>query len=219
MPSETGHLYRFGPFVVDVADRSLKRQGTSVTLTPKLFDLLVCLVSNAGRLVEKETLLQRVWPDVAVEEGNLSKGIFSLRQLLGQRPEGEYIETVPKRGYRFAAIVTTGAQEKEPVGAAEQDAEPLENSIAVLPFTDMSASRDQEFFCEGMSEEIIGALGRLTNLRVASYTSSRRFKGRDVDPRVIRTGSPGVMVTRRECAEVERHRADFCSARPHKGWF
>ena len=182
MPPEAAPVYRFGPFVVDVADRSLKRDGVSISLTPKLFDLLVNLVSNAGRLVEKETLLQSVWPDVAVEEGNLSKGIFSLRQLLGKHPQGEYIETVPKRGYRFTSAVTTGAAQNE---ASEERAEPSENSIAVLPFSDMSANRDQEFFCEGISEEIIGALGRLPDLRVASYSSSRRFKSRDVDPRAI----------------------------------
>src|SRR5574342_1705 len=98
MADRTTRVYRFGPFVLDVADRSLKRQGIPVSLTPKTFDLLVALVENAGRLVEKDALLSSVWPDVAVEEGNLTKGIFSLRQLLEQ--EGvRYIETVPKRGY------------------------------------------------------------------------------------------------------------------------
>src|SRR5918993_2907962 len=98
-------IYRFGPFALDVADRSLKRDGAPISLTPKTFDLLVALVENAGRLVEKDVLLKAVWPDVAVEEGNLTKGVFSLRQLLEQ--EGtRYIETVPKRGYRFVAAVT-----------------------------------------------------------------------------------------------------------------
>ena len=108
MPEGASPVYRFGPFVLDVADRSLKRDGVAIPLTPKQFDLLVALVTNAGRLVEKDTLLKSVWPDVAVEEGNLTKGIFSLRQLLEQ--EGvRYIETVPKRGYRFAATVTREA--------------------------------------------------------------------------------------------------------------
>src|SRR5574339_615393 len=101
--------YRFGPFVLDVADRSLKRDGTTAPLTPKLFDLLVLLTANAGRLVDKNTLLQGVWPDVAVEEGNLTKGIFSLRQILEQDSDDAYIETVPKRGYRFTQTVTTEA--------------------------------------------------------------------------------------------------------------
>ena len=193
MPEGEALAFRFGPFLLDVADRSLKRDGAPVALTPKLFDLLVALVSNAGRLVEKDTLLKSVWPDVAVEEGNLTKGVFSLRQLLEQ--EGvRYIETVPKRGYRFAAVVTRDPLTAPSVSSApdvpsavppEPAPAPLENSIAVMPFADMSAARDQEFFCEGMSEEIINALGRVPDVRVASYTSSLRFKGQAIDTRSI----------------------------------
>jgi adenylate cyclase len=179
-------MYRFGPFVLDAADRSLKRQGAPIPLTPKTFDLLLILVENAGRLVEKDVLLRTVWPDVAVEEGNLTKGVFSLRQLLEAEGGPRYIETVPKRGYRFAASVTTSG---EPAGSVSPPLTPapmpLENSIAVMPFSDMSAARDQDFFCEGMSEEIINALGRVPQLRVASYTSSLRFKGKATDPQTI----------------------------------
>src|ERR671913_1064331 len=105
-------IYRFGPFSLDVADRSLKRQGSPISLTPKTFDLLVALIENAGRLVEKDALLRSVWPDVAVEEGNLTKGVFSLRQLLEEEGGPRYIETVPKRGYRFIAPVTTTASQQ-----------------------------------------------------------------------------------------------------------
>jgi TolB-like protein/tetratricopeptide (TPR) repeat protein len=187
MPEGTAPIYRFGPFVLDVADRSLKRQGASIPLTPKTFDLLLVLVQNAGRLVEKDSLLRTVWPDVAVEEGNLTKGVFSLRQLLEEEGGPRYIETVPKRGYRFAAIVTPA--EAGPTSSVTPspttDATPPENAIAVMPFTDMSAARDQGFFCEGMSEEIINALGQVSELRVASYTSSLRFKGNATDPQTI----------------------------------
>ena len=179
-------VYGFGPFVLDVTDRSLKRDGAAIPLTPKQFDLLVALVESAGRLVEKDVLLQRVWPDVAVEEGNLTKGVFSLRQVLERDAPARYIETIPKRGYRFTAAVT--AVSPGVTGPAAPDAtdhEASENSIAVLPFSDMSAARDHEFFCEGMSEEIINALGRVPDLRVASYTSSSRFKGKDLDTRSI----------------------------------
>jgi TolB-like protein/Tfp pilus assembly protein PilF len=186
MPQGTT-VYRFGPFVLDVADRSLKRQGAPISLTPKTFDLLVALVENAGRLVEKHALVQRVWPDVAVEEGNLTKGVFSLRQLLEGDGATKCIETVPKRGYRFTADVTTS--QEEPAASAPPavatTASPQENSIAVMPFTDMTAARDSEFFCEGMSEEIINALGRVPELRVAAYTSSLRFKGKAGDPQSI----------------------------------
>jgi TolB-like protein/Tfp pilus assembly protein PilF len=186
MAEGTARIYRFGPFALDVADRSLKRQGAPIPLTPKTFDLLVALVENAGRLVEKEALLQKVWPDVAVEEGNLTKGVFSLRELLEDEGGPRYIETVPKRGYRFVAEVTSGTTESAPAVASEKPASsPTENSIAVMPFRDMSAARDQEFFCEGMSEEIINALGRVPELRVASYTSSLRFKGTATETQTI----------------------------------
>jgi serine/threonine-protein kinase len=186
MPGGTTPLYGFGPFVLDVIDRSLKRDGAAIPLTPKQFDLLVVLVQNAGRLVEKDVLLQRVWPDVAVEEGNLTKGVFSLRQILDRDAPARYIETIPKRGYRFTSAVTAvspGVSGPAVPNAAAVEA--AENSIAVLPFSDMSAARDHEFFCEGMSEEIINALGRVPDLRVASYTSSSRFKGKDLDSRSI----------------------------------
>src|SRR5918993_2467594 len=112
-------IYRFGPFALDVADRSLKRDGAPISLTPKTFDLLVTLVENAGRLVEKDSLLRSVWPDVAVEEGNLTKGVFSLRQILEEEGGHRYIETVPKRGYRFVAPITDSKSEPAPVASSE----------------------------------------------------------------------------------------------------
>src|SRR5688572_2740955 len=146
MPKGTSPVYGFGPFVLDVTDRSLKRDGAAIPLTPKQFDLLVALVESAGRLVEKDVLLQRVWPDVAVEEGNLTKGVFSLRQVLDRDAPARYIETIPKRGYRFVAPVTAVSPGLTGPAVAEATAhEASENSIAVLPFADMSAARDHEF--------------------------------------------------------------------------
>ena len=184
-------VYTFGPFRLDVADRSLKRDGAAISLSPKLFDLLVTLVASNGRLLEKDHLLHAVWPDVAVEEGNLSKGVFTLRQVLGHDDEHRYIETVSKRGYRFVAPVIADVDASATPSAdatgsvAGAAANTPANSIAVMPFADMSAARDHEFFCEGMSQEIINALGRVAELRVASYTSSIRFKGKDADPKSI----------------------------------
>jgi TolB-like protein/Tfp pilus assembly protein PilF len=182
----TSPVYRFGPFVLDVTDRSLKRDGVPVPLTPKLFDLLVALVEGAGRLVEKDALLKKEWPDVAVEEGNLTKGVFSLRQRLDSDDSSRYIETIPKRGYRFVApVMAAAAMPAVALPRSVSPETPVENSIAVMPFSDMSAARDHEFFCEGMSEEIINALGRVSELRVASYTSSLRFKGKAFDTATI----------------------------------
>jgi DNA-binding winged helix-turn-helix (wHTH) protein/TolB-like protein/Flp pilus assembly protein TadD len=100
------HLYEFGPFRLDPAERRLLCDDKPVALTPKCFDLLVVLVENGGHLLEKEELLGRVWPDQFVEESNLSFNISALRKLLGDGRNGQhYIETVPKKGFRFVAHV------------------------------------------------------------------------------------------------------------------
>jgi TolB-like protein/DNA-binding winged helix-turn-helix (wHTH) protein/Tfp pilus assembly protein PilF len=99
-------LYVFGPFRLDPAERLLLREGEPVALTPKCFDLLVMLVENSGHLLEKQELLDRIWPGQFVEEANLSFNISSLRKALGQVQSGDrFIETVPKKGFRFVADV------------------------------------------------------------------------------------------------------------------
>lgn len=106
MPKETTRLYKFGRFELDPAQRLLLRQGRIVQLTPKAVDLLLALVVSGGRVVSKEDLLQRLWPDSFVEEANLSHHIYKLREALGDGGSGElYIETLPRRGYRFVAAV------------------------------------------------------------------------------------------------------------------
>ncbi|MGH9937859.1 MAG: winged helix-turn-helix domain-containing protein, partial [Blastocatellia bacterium] len=98
--------YEFGPFRLDQAERRLLREGESVPLSPKVFDLLLVLVRRHGEIIEKEELLSAVWPDTIVEENNLSVNISALRKALGERPnEHTYIETLPRRGYRFVAPV------------------------------------------------------------------------------------------------------------------
>jgi len=96
--------YEFGRFSLNTAERVLLREGEPVPLTPKVFDILVVLVENGGRVVEKDDLMKRVWPSTFVEEGNLTQNISLLRKALGEGPNGvQFIETVPRRGYRFVA--------------------------------------------------------------------------------------------------------------------
>lgn len=103
-------LYAFGPFRLDVAERSLQCNGTAVPLPPKTFDTLVVLVENSGRLMEKDELIRRLWPDSFVEDGSLARKISYLRKALEENdPERKYIETVPRIGYRFVAEVSTAA--------------------------------------------------------------------------------------------------------------
>lgn len=102
------HTYHFGSFRLDEAEHRLTRNGKEVPLRPKVFDTLVALVANAGRLVDKAELYQATWPDTIVEEGNLAHNVSILRKALGGgKTDQQYIETVPKRGYRFVADVTT----------------------------------------------------------------------------------------------------------------
>ncbi|MGE0882810.1 MAG: winged helix-turn-helix domain-containing protein [Blastocatellales bacterium] len=113
MAENLRHLYEFGPFRLDVAERLLLRQGKVVPLTPKAFDLLLALLQQSGRLVEKGALLKAVWPDTFVEENNLADNISRLRKALGEGENGQkFIETVPKRGYRFVAEVKSQNVEK-----------------------------------------------------------------------------------------------------------
>jgi DNA-binding winged helix-turn-helix (wHTH) protein len=106
MSSQDNHLYEFGPYVIDARSRILLKDGTTVRLTPKAFDTLFVLVRHASQVVEKEQLLREVWPDIFVEEGSLSHNIHGLRKALGDdSSEPRYIETIPKRGYRFVAPV------------------------------------------------------------------------------------------------------------------
>ncbi len=99
-------LCEFGPFSIDATERVLLRDGQVVPLTPKAFELLLVLVENRGHLVEKETLMRRLWPDTFVEEANLTNNVSQLRKALLADDAPPYIETVPRRGYRFIAEVS-----------------------------------------------------------------------------------------------------------------
>jgi len=99
------HFYEFGPFRLDASERLLLRDGQHVPLTPKAFDTLMALVENGGHVLDKDELIKKVWPNTFVEEVNLAKNVSCLRKILGGERSEQYIETIPKRGYRFVARV------------------------------------------------------------------------------------------------------------------
>jgi TolB-like protein/Tfp pilus assembly protein PilF len=158
----------FGPFRLDSRARVLYRGDADVQLPPKAAETLVVLVENAGELVEKEELLRRVWPDVVVGEGSLTRTISVLRKALGQRSDGEeYIATASKRGYRFTARVErTEAEGATPDGA---------RVLVVLPF---AGSEEDAWLADGLTEEMITQLSRLdpAQLRVIALASALRFR-------------------------------------------
>ncbi len=156
--------YTFGPYLLDVDQRQLLKDGQKVAIRPKIFDTLRALVENSDRLLHKEELMAIVWPDTAVDESNLMHHLSVLRKVLGQNKETQYVVTVPGRGYRFTA----------PVEAT------LEGSIAVRPFTNMTPDPEQDFFCDGVAGEIIDALAAVEGLRVVGRTSSFDRRLRDL---------------------------------------
>lgn len=169
--------YEFGAFRVDPNERELVRDGEIVPLRPKVFDLLLVLVQNSGHTLTKDELIKLIWPNTAVEEGNLARNISTLRSALGERQrECRYIETVPWRGYRFVATVTQVHDHY--AGAAIE-------SIAVLPFANVNADLKREFLCDGVTETLITSLAQLTGLRVTSRNSAFRYKGRAIDAQAV----------------------------------
>ena len=181
--------YRFGEFILDTDQKVLLRQGKPLLLPPKILETLLTLVENSGRIIEKKELMTRLWPDTFVEESNLTYSIVQLRKTLGDDARHpRYIETIPKRGYRFIADVESqdaANPTSETIYAEPVITERRVASVAVLPFLDMSPDRDQEYFCEGLADELINSLASLPNLHVASRTSSFRFKSPTLDIRDV----------------------------------
>jgi DNA-binding winged helix-turn-helix (wHTH) protein/tetratricopeptide (TPR) repeat protein len=194
MSGKQSHSYTFGSFRLDAAARSLTHGGNSVTLAPKTFDLLLILVESGGRLLEKRELMLALWPDTIVEEANLSFQISTLRKAL-QADGHELIETVPKHGYRFTGrteqleVASTPLrelprQESRPAVTMPMDillAEWQSTSrvtIAVLPFECFGAGSELEYLADGLTEEVIAALGQIDpeHVSVIGRTTMMAYK-------------------------------------------
>jgi TolB-like protein/Tfp pilus assembly protein PilF len=175
MENTASHIQpvRFGVFELDLRAGELRKQGVKIKLQEQPLQILAMLLEQPGQVVTREELRSRLWPsDTFVDfDHSLNKAINKLREALGDSAESpRFIETLPRRGYRFLDSSATTA-----AGA----------SIAVLPFLNLSTDPDNELFADGMSEEIISALMQIEKLHVAARTSSFSFKGKHVDLRVI----------------------------------
>jgi TolB-like protein/Tfp pilus assembly protein PilF len=169
----SGRRVRFGQFEMDEQAGELRKEGIKIRLQEQPLQILQILLEHPGKVVSREELRTRVWPsDTFVDfDHGINNAIKRLREALGDTAETpRYIETLPRRGYRF--LVTPAATIAEA-------------SIAVLPFLSLSAEPENEIFADGMCEEIISALTQVKNLQVAARTSSFSFKGKNVDLRVI----------------------------------
>jgi TolB-like protein/DNA-binding winged helix-turn-helix (wHTH) protein len=214
--------YEFGQFTLVPTEKRLLCDGKVVPLAPKVFDTLVLLVKNQGRLLEKDALLEALWPHRVVEEVALAHNVSQLRKALGDPAEDpKFIETVPKRGYRFIAAVRQRGEPRaappasggetpsavrhtprsraailgafaavlvlaagtaayvhlSPTGKRVTGVLPAIHSLAVLPFENLSADTEQEYFADGMTDALTTDLAQIGSLRVISRTSAMQFKG------------------------------------------
>lgn len=178
MASEEVNL---GRFRFDLRQRELKRDGLPVQLGRRARDILWVLASAKGEVVSKDELMARVWPGLVVEENNIQVHISALRKALDEGKDGHtYVVTAPGRGYRLVGIEaahSSSIREIERSGPAL----PEKPSIAVLPFQSMSDDPGQQYFADGIVEEIITALSRFSGLFVIARNSSFTYKGRSVD--------------------------------------
>ncbi|HWS68240.1 MAG TPA: winged helix-turn-helix domain-containing protein [Steroidobacteraceae bacterium] len=164
--------YEFGAYRLDAQGRMLFREGARVALPPKVAELLVALVQAAGTVVTREHLLERLWPDTVVEEGSLTSHISLLRKTLGRDSNGgEFIETLSKRGYRFVAHVTL-AESEAPESVVSRV------MLVVLPFENFTTGDKYDYFSDGLTEEMITEIARLSpeRLGVIARTSAMQFK-------------------------------------------
>jgi TolB-like protein/DNA-binding winged helix-turn-helix (wHTH) protein/Flp pilus assembly protein TadD len=236
----------FKTFRLDTANHLLWRNGDRVAIAPKGFDVLAYLIEHAGRVVTQDEILEALWPETHVNPEVLRKYILEIRKALGDRPNNpEFIETLPKRGYRFVAPVTeestaerpdvptSGATEEQGTEEVEDDgpatalseqegsfvkrrlrklamisvlavivaaglggyflltgngrnaSSSTNTSIAVLPFADMSPTQDQEYFSDGLTEQLINDLAKIPNLKVIGRSSAFQFKGKSEDVRDV----------------------------------
>lgn len=190
------NCYSFGPFLLDTRERVLLRDGEIVPLTAKVFETLVVLVENNGHALEKEELIKTLWPDTFVEEGNLTQNVSRLRKVLGE----DYIETLPRRGYRFTADVSEiepesmdtivrrkrtrarititeelDAEDEAEAPSALPETSTAMKSIAVLPFMTLGIGPESEYLGLGLADALITQLGNTRQMAVRPTSAVRQY--------------------------------------------
>jgi adenylate cyclase len=174
---EAGRLYYFDDFVLDARARNLAKNGDPIKLTAKSFDLLQLLVQNHGKIVGREEILQKVWPEEYVEDSNVNVQVATLRKIFGNK---DFIQTVSKRGYCFTAKVGVGTPANNLFNPAARSEREI-TSLAVLPLANLDKNEELDYFADGLTESLINLLSNMSKLKVMAYRSIVRFKGRDFE--------------------------------------
>lgn len=185
-------IYEFSGFRLEEAQQRLLYNGQPVALKPKILDLLRYLIQSRGQLIAKDDLMREVWPDTIVEENNITVSMSILRKTLGEdRQKPRFIQTVPRRGYRFVAEVIelstdpiTVGDSHQVVTVSEAEEAPID-SLAVLPMDSPEKDPNVEYLSDGITESIIDLLSRIPNLRVLARSTVFRFKEKQIDPQEV----------------------------------
>src|SRR6266481_1391516 len=176
-------IHSFGPFRLDTDAEILFRGAEPTVLGQRAVALLRLLLERAGAPVSKDALIEAAWPGLAIEDSNLTVQIAALRRVFEQVAGGaDWIETLPRRGYRYVGPMVTISNPSAPANPQSSTALALlaKPSVAVLPFSNLSGDPDQEYFADGMVEDIIAGLSRIKWLFVVARNSSFTYKGKSV---------------------------------------
>ncbi len=181
--------YHFEDYVLDPDRRELRRENHLLAIEPRVFDLLVHLISNSDRVISKDDLIATIWQGRVVSESALTTCINAARTAIGDSGEAQrLIKTLPRKGIRFVGKIEqrlTSASTSAGLPDTSALALPDKPSIAVLPFANMSGDPEQEYFADGIVEDIITALSRFNALFVIARNSSFAYKGKSPDIRQV----------------------------------
>ena len=186
-------LYLFEDFVLDTGKRELRRGADVVSVAPQVFDVLDYLIRNRERVVSKDDLVTAIWEGRIISDAALTTCLKAVRSAIGDSGEGQrLIKTLPRKGFRFVGRV----REEQGPGRTLDGGTPVEPprpalalpdkpSIAVLAFTNMSGDPGQDYFSDGITEDIITGLSRFSELFVIARNSSFQYKGKSPDIRQV----------------------------------
>ena len=185
--------YHFEDFCLDTDQRELRSGNEPVPIEPQVFDLLSYLIRHRERVVSRDDLIAAVWGGRIISESALTTRVNAARSAIGDSGrEQRLIKTFPRKGIRFVGIVSEESSQNKEASAPNCGPSTMSNlplpdrpSIAVLPFTNTSSDREDEYFADGMTDEVITALSRCAWLFVIARNSSFTYKGRNVDVRTV----------------------------------